>query len=995
MTENLLINNHFLTNASVADAKHDFGNYNDIIRYLSQKTSAFASGLPGKNSNYKIMDEESTLNSVVKTPSISPSTSSAIYSPLSYFENTNENNKKSDFLNHNIVTINDKRFNVFGNTALKLDNINNDDNDGKYMDAKSFIDIFNIKHKSAFVIDATAISILTILKKGKKVISDNGEWFVIYLIDDLETRNDPAGKSHWSSIYEIETGVNIIFLKPYDPRVISYVYDNNQINPLHEFFSEYIFKLQTDINGEGCTLIIADKAGGNVQIDNPKEQNAIEYVSSQMMEFLNSINKRTDAIFQTNVKYQQKRSGDWLQVLLCLLLLSRTYKNSVNNQLFNRSNISNVYFLTHDRIALAYALFSGVDTLFTHGKSGTIILFDLQKEPESLLKSEYSDCEIIIKPYVGVNVETLEESRNSYKNAYDKKRNLLKNDILQNNFINEMKNLTEVNLKDFGNKIMNFFTTVFTYYSFCKELTPPENFSPVTNDSLTAFTSRIELFKQDESMTIESKLLEMQNIKMELTNLVNNMKNIQEFSVVDKIEKWQLEGNYFSNLVKKLDFTGSGPLNYVSSRALNSSVVKNTEMFVFLQCFPSLDNEIQTSLHELFFNFSFKLPTLPFKINETNNVLVGRTKEKSLIILMTFCQEVMATFHSSSANLTVGGEKRKREVEDEPNDKKSRDEIDFSTEQIMNIFKLTSLYNLHYVIQEQNEKIIEKKNKFAFRGGTQKRTLDDYQNEPPYKRHNTGVFSFVTQEPKEKPKEGIVSHLNTERRKKILSFYLENSNDFHDLELLPMYMIGISMLHQLENENVYESLDYDIYKTLYEMLLKCKTQTNKDIRGSHLANLFFGLPSNPLQKESLAIELGYQLGHYFDININKFNDASHRSKIIQNIQKIEKTDSSDHLFDVADYEKFYNKLCASLIETGDSILKKIENIEQKNETMQNNDRTMESIQPNIFVNDRRQSVGVYGGKSNHKKTNKKSKKTKTRKNEKKKNNNSIKHRQKN
>jgi hypothetical protein len=303
----------------------------------------------------------------------------------------------------------------------------------------------------------------------------------------------------------------------------------------------------------------------------------------------------------------------------------------------------------------------------------------------------------------------LEETRNSYKDAYDKKRNVLKNNVLQNNFINELNNATEMNLKDFGNKIIQLFTMVFTYDSFCKELTPPEHFSTVKNDSLTSLMSRIEMFRQDQSMNAETKLLAMGNIKTELTNVVNNMKHIQDFSVANKVESWELKNNSFSNLIQRIDFTGGGLLNRFNYRGLSSSVIKNTEIFAFLQSFSYLDNQIQTLLYELFFNFSFKLAVLPFKTNESGNVLVGRTREKPLIIVMTFCQEVMATFHSSSTNLTVGGEKRKRDSDDESTGKKSRNESNVSTEEIINIFKLSSLYNLHYVIQEQNQKITEKK----------------------------------------------------------------------------------------------------------------------------------------------------------------------------------------------------------------------------------------------------------------------------------------------
>lgn len=892
--------NNFLTNASVADAKHDFHSYANILNYLVNNKPSFAAGLPGNNNDYDIIDEANTLASVIDNVSAPPTNQSDIYSPLSYFQDTNNNNKKSNFLDHTITTINNKRFTVVGNTALNL-SINDKNDEDKYIDAKTFVENFKIKHNSALVIDATAISILSILKKGEKVL-ENGEWFTIFIIDDLETRNDPAGKSSWSSKYDRETGVQIVFLEPDDPRVVSYIYNYNDENPLNKFFTDYNFKLQTDMNGEGCTLIITDKTGENVQINNPKEENAIEYVSSQIMEFLNN------DVFKTNVKYQQKRSGDWLQVLLCLLLLSRNYKNSIkNNEEYDTSNISNIYFMTHDRIALAYALFSGVDTLFTHGKSGTIILFDLQKTPELLLDSELNDCDKIMTPYKNVNIKEFENKRLSYEIEYNKKKTELKNEILKNPFINELRNMSvnqSINLVEFKNKVIGLFNSIFKFYSFCNELTPPENFKPVVNDSLSNISEQLQLLNQDSSISIENKVVETKKIKMELIEVVNNLKNIEQLCIEEKVKNWQIPtNNPFYILIRKLDFTGGGPLSMVSARILSSSVIKNTEMFNFLQSFPFLDNEIQYMLNNLFYNFSFKVPTLIFEKYE------GRAREKPMMILMSFCQEVMATFTSSPPidDNMIGGSFEK-------------------------IFKDTLLYNLKYVVLEQNKIIQEKMNsdishthtKIVSKKRTRNETSEEDANQmdiiededyPLYKRKQYGG-----------KKNDPFIYLNTERRKKILKYYLENIQISYSLNKLVLYMVGISMIHQLENENIYESLDYDTYKLLYEILSMFNRENNDSI---HLANLFFGLPDDINKKESLAIELSYQLGKYFDLNIKdvkvyNFSDTSNRSGLLEKIQKLEHSYSSDNLFSLKDYNEFYEKVCLLVNKIGDEIIKEIE-----------------------------------------------------------------------
>jgi hypothetical protein len=341
--------------------------------------------------------------------------------------------------------------------------------------------------------------------------------------------------------------------------------------------------------------------------------------------------------------------------------------------------------MTHDRIALAYALFSGVDTLFTHGQSGTIMLFDLQKDPDSLLKSEFEDCEIIMKPYKSENITEIEEKlkdieakRGLYEVVYNEKKAGLKNQILENTFVNEIKNInnnSSINLETFKDKIKNLFTTIFTFYSFCNELTSSENFNQVNINSLTNINDQIKSLKLDSS-SVENKLVEIKKIKIELTEIVNNLKNIEQLCITDNVNNWKTPtNNPFNILINKLDFTGGGDLSRFNARTISTSVIKNTEMFTFLQAFPFLDNDIQYKLHNTFYDFSFKVPTITFEKYESS-----RTREKPMIIIMSFCQEVMATFTRgpSTDNNMTGGSFEK-------------------------IFKDTSLYNIKYVVLEQNQ----------------------------------------------------------------------------------------------------------------------------------------------------------------------------------------------------------------------------------------------------------------------------------------------------
>ena len=69
-----------------------------------------------------------------------------------------------------------------------------------------------------------------------------------------------------------------------------------------------------------------------------------------------------------NSSLQQKRAGDWLQVLLCNSIKdkSRGFRQYPDGRENITKKIQRVFFVTHDRIALAFALLNGIDVIFTH-----------------------------------------------------------------------------------------------------------------------------------------------------------------------------------------------------------------------------------------------------------------------------------------------------------------------------------------------------------------------------------------------------------------------------------------------------------------------------------------------------------------------------------------------------------------------------------------------------------------------------------------------------
>jgi len=99
------------------------------------------------------------------------------------------------------------------------------------------------------------------------------------------------------------------------------------------------------------------------------------------------VNKTT---FLFNTKFQQKRSGDWLQVVACLLLKSRKLKYIPQKgpAIANiEQKITDIYFVTHDRIALAFALLCGVQCIYTHAQTKSVYVFK-EASPESVAARE-------------------------------------------------------------------------------------------------------------------------------------------------------------------------------------------------------------------------------------------------------------------------------------------------------------------------------------------------------------------------------------------------------------------------------------------------------------------------------------------------------------------------------------------------------------------------------------------------------------------------------
>lgn len=420
-----------LANASVADTKHDFQKHiHNIVSRLEALKDKYNNGLPV---GFDIIDDEDALLKHV------------------FKDITKINDTKIDLTNtdkiiisdfdviKNFVTITDKAYSIYKKNITK-------NSAGRYeTTAEQFTYALKIADYSAFVIDAASISINDILTNGNDAPKKT-----IYYIYDSELDNDPAGKTYAPDpVFKKETGHNIISCFPKNiesSKNTNYYYTwNDSINdPYNKFFTNYNFQLsglQKIQQGKSTKYLTnlrinnkTTKLESKVIIDSGKA-NAIDALKSLILNFFSIFDtlkkgKTNDKeVFGLNSCYQQKRSGDWLQVLLCMLIRERQYVNFETNT--EITNISEIYLVTHDRIALCFALLMGVNVIFTHGHTGNVYAFKLTDpvEIETILDAQISK--------IGIeDFKIITDTINRYNEFYNEY-----NDKIYNHYVPECRDI--------------------------------------------------------------------------------------------------------------------------------------------------------------------------------------------------------------------------------------------------------------------------------------------------------------------------------------------------------------------------------------------------------------------------------------------------------------------------------------------------------------------------------------------------------------------------
>jgi len=417
VAENIL---DILANLSATDSWHDF--HGDISRFrevIIDNEKIYCEGLPtGVTTLGTFNDEGLALNNVIISRN---GTISRDYGDkLVTYNNKDAFGVKQD--PYTIKTINGSEYSVRPLVVAKGSSKSEAGKD--YIDATTFMNNLELENEAAIIIDATAVSVLSILKKGAQVMDGSVRKKMYYVLTP-EVVNDPAGKTSVAEkIFDptlpiYKSGVELIGCEPNIPESINYNYSydrgintgdalkSKSTNPYDKFFSAFNFQLsEVQRNRKGkkteyTTNLLIKSNDKRItvpeNVPDSKTKNNITFLTSLIKNAISMLGKKQDTLanrFLFNTKLQQKRSGDWLQVLACAVLKSRALKQynppgTPPREQSIEKKISKVYFVTHDRVALAFALLLGVECIYTHTATKSCYIFKLASPADMALANAF------------------------------------------------------------------------------------------------------------------------------------------------------------------------------------------------------------------------------------------------------------------------------------------------------------------------------------------------------------------------------------------------------------------------------------------------------------------------------------------------------------------------------------------------------------------------------------------------------------------------------
>ena len=715
--------NNILSLLSKADSLHDFKTDIPGLSFIIEETDIYNLGLPGGISSS--VDEKKALSSVIK--SINDETGER---DIDNFDEYLVASKEDGIINGtNPYIIKTRNGNEYSVKSCIVESIveetETESRSKTHISAYDFITKLNIEDHSAIIVDATAVSILEILKKNPTDVTEKEDINnkTIYFVTTPEVCNDPAGKTSpdetfFNNISENDNGIKFISCEPNDPPTLNYNYryelgsdlTDKNISSYDKFFTSYNFQLsELQRNRKGkrteytTNLLITNSDGESEEVLDSKKKNSIKFLEPFLNEIIRlfKTNTKIDNLsnFLFNAKIQQKRSGDWLQVLVCLLLKSRNFKiyrppgeppkpGDENVQ----ENFTNIYFVTHDRIALAFALLCGVECIYTHTRTRSAYIFK-QSSLEMVISNLSTRFENQQKKLEEINkiIKNPEPTEliYIYRNDLTVKFNFYEE--IQDTFINHYpKTIMDVNINlrendpSFVKNFTNFTTDIFSKcLMYCHllinypDLTPHKRnidhyikeIEQTIDIQIKNNTENNEIIKKLSEDGLISQLKEIINNNDKIINLYNKIINnitflysifskyftdktdVLKIDIQGTINKYRKTPNY--KLASGWDWNntqGNSRIWETFKNIVGSSNPYKSDKNVFLYDLDLLNSDIKKYLNTKYkeiFEFINKIEndeTYNYFNENNNNPMSDYRKKKFLMTSKGFCGEVFLNF---------------------------------------------------------------------------------------------------------------------------------------------------------------------------------------------------------------------------------------------------------------------------------------------------------------------------------------------------------------
>jgi hypothetical protein len=282
----------------------------------------------------------------------------------------------------------------------------------------------NGTNQAIFIVDFNQHGFLAELKNG---VNDPNNDYTIHFVTTPEVINDPAPKPSVHDKTLFSDSVNGITLKSYiqtslDGCVYSSYEDdiidvNNNffstldftLSPIQQVFEKKTSRLVTNLN-------IKQFGQTPIEVNDSKSGNSNANIFNKLKSIIAKIGNKsstTQLNFDFNVNCQRKRGGDWWQALCCHDIYNRTFTQILPilgtgenaNTTFDRK--IPVYFVTHDKIAGAYALMMGCNVVFLDWY-GRVIVLKNTTDPANITDGSISNEESIF-----IKLKTLSDSFSS------------------------------------------------------------------------------------------------------------------------------------------------------------------------------------------------------------------------------------------------------------------------------------------------------------------------------------------------------------------------------------------------------------------------------------------------------------------------------------------------------------------------------------------------------------------------------------------------------